>query len=97
MDGIFIHSIPSGAWLSVNAHQFYAATGSDSLQEMPVQSKAVRHKTGCGLTLLNVKAADDGRFTWRLHLGELHGVLGVLFFFELNGFGFLVHVDAFRV
>jgi hypothetical protein len=31
-----------------------------------------------------------------LDLGELHGVLGVFLFLELNGFGFLVHNAAFR-
>ena len=46
--------------------------------------------------LLDVKAADDGGLALALHLGELHGVLGVFLFLELNGFGFLVHVLAFR-
>ena len=31
-----------------------------------------------------------------LDLGELDGVLGVLLFFELNGFRFLFHGFAFR-
>jgi len=46
---------------------------------------------------LDVEAADDGGFALGLNLGELHGVLGVFLFLELNGFGFLVHNAAFRV
>ena len=40
---------------------------------------------------LEVEAADDGGFALALHLGELHGVLGVFLFLKLNGFGFLFH------
>jgi hypothetical protein len=45
---------------------------------------------------LDVEAADDGGFALGLNLGELHGVLGVFLFVELNGFSFLVHVASFR-
>jgi hypothetical protein len=31
-----------------------------------------------------------------LHLCELHGVLGIFLFLELNCFGFLFHNSAFR-
>jgi hypothetical protein len=48
---------------------------------------------------LDVEAADDGGFALGLNLGELHGVLGVFLFLELNGFGFLFHnlilIDGF--
>ena len=50
---------------------------------------------------LNVETADDGGFALDLNLGELHRVLGVFLFLELNGFGFLFHdlilVDGFRL
>ena len=50
---------------------------------------------------LNVEAADDGGFALDLNLGELHGVLRVFLFLELNGFGFVFHdlilVDGFRL
>ena len=38
---------------------------------------------------LDVKAADDGGFPLGLNFGEFHGVVGVLLFLELSGFGFL--------
>jgi hypothetical protein len=40
---------------------------------------------------LDVEAADNGSFALGLNLSEFHGVLGVFFFFELNGFRFLFH------
>jgi hypothetical protein len=45
---------------------------------------------------LDVKAADDGGFALGLNLGELHGVLGVFLFLELNDLGLLFHNAAFR-
>ena len=44
-----------------------------------------------GKPFLDVEAADDGGLALGLNLGELHGVLGVFLFLELNGFGFLFH------
>ena len=59
------------------------------------RAQLYKWKSGFGLRS-DVKAADDGGLALALHLGELHGVLGVFLFLELNGFDFLFHNAAFR-
>ena len=52
------------------------------------RAQLYKWKSGFGLRS-DLEAADDGGLALALHLGELHGVLGVFLFLKLNCFGFV--------